>query len=63
MSESNFGNLNSDMNEHLAKGESFILRLPPDKMKIFVEKKYDILGESVKMLLSDPVKAKSVKSK
>ncbi|GAC1380045.1 MAG: hypothetical protein NVSMB45_02830 [Ginsengibacter sp.] len=63
MSESNFSNLNSDMNEHLARGESFILRLPPDKMKVFMERKYDILGESVKRLLSDPVKVKSIKSK
>ncbi len=63
ISESNFNSLNSDMNEHLSKGESFTLRLPADKMSIFKEKKYDILGESVRLLLNDPVKIKLTKDK
>lgn len=63
LSESDFNTLNSDMNEHLSKGESFTLRLPTDKMKLFQEKKYDILGESVKLLLNDPIMVKGLKGK
>ena len=63
-----FNHYNPDFDAVLSSAGSFDLRLPPDKMELFVTNKYAILNESVQILLSGtavpatrtsyPVKAK-----
>ena len=48
-----FNRLNPGLDMVLASGEPFDLRLPSDKMDLFVRKKYPILNECVQVLLSD----------
>lgn len=50
-----FNTLNPDMNNVLSTGEDFNLQLPGEKMKIFEEKKSEILNKSVEALLSGAV--------
>lgn len=53
-----FNRLNPDIDNVLAKGEMYPLRLPEDKMKLFQAKKMDILRESVETLLNTSAAAK-----
>lgn len=46
-----FNNLNPGFDETLKKGQSFMLRLPPDKMDLFKAKRQQILQESVQAFL------------
>jgi membrane-bound lytic murein transglycosylase D len=48
-----FNHFNPDFDAILAASGSFDLRLPPDKMDIFLANKYNILNESVQVLLGD----------
>ncbi|CAN5335709.1 hypothetical protein BH09BAC2_BH09BAC2_08080 [soil metagenome] len=48
-----FNKLNPGFDITLTSGNTYDLRLPADKMDIFVAKKYDILNECVQTLLSD----------
>ena len=57
MSEFDFNSLNPDLNDNLSKGDSTILRLPDEKMKLFLANKYVILNESVNQLLYPKTKA------
>lgn len=47
-----FDLLNPRMNELLLSGAEFRLQLPAEKMKVFEEKKYDILARSVEFMLN-----------
>lgn len=47
-----FNRLNPDIDNVLAKGEIYPLRIPADKAQIFQSKKMDILRESVETLLN-----------
>jgi membrane-bound lytic murein transglycosylase D len=68
-----FNYYNPDFDAVLSSAGSFDLRLPPDKMELFVTNKYAILNESVQILLSGaavpatrtsyPVKAKKKNTK
>jgi membrane-bound lytic murein transglycosylase D len=46
-----FNHYNPDFDAVLSTAGSFDLRLPPDKMELFVANKYVILNESVQILL------------
>ncbi len=46
-----FNHYNPDFDDVLSSAGSFDLRLPPDKMELFVANKYVILNESVQILL------------
>jgi len=46
-----FNHYNPDFDAVLSSAGSFDLRLPPDKMELFVANKYVILNESVQILL------------
>lgn len=48
-----FNRLNPGFDMVLASGEAYDLRLPSDKMDLFVANKYSILNECVQVLLSD----------
>lgn len=52
MGVASFNRYNPDFDKQVAVNGSFELRLPPDKMNIFIEKKYHILEESIKLLLA-----------
>ncbi|MEO6837749.1 MAG: transglycosylase SLT domain-containing protein, partial [Ginsengibacter sp.] len=51
MDMKDFERYNPDFDNTLATGATYILQLPKDKMKIFFNKKYEILNESVDQLL------------
>ena len=46
-----FNKMNPDFDKLIADNSKYELRLPSDKMDIFLAKKFDILNESVQMLL------------
>jgi membrane-bound lytic murein transglycosylase D len=46
-----FNKMNPDFDNLIADNGKYELRLPPDKMDIFLAKKYDIFYESVQLLL------------
>ncbi len=50
---SEFNHYNPGFDNMLATGESYELRLPNDKMDLFIANKYSILNECVQQLLSD----------
>lgn len=50
-----FNILNPDLNNVLSAGEEFKLQLPEDKMRLFLEKKYDILNQSVDAMLNGAI--------
>ncbi len=47
-----FNHFNPDFDGSLASSGVFELRLPPDKMQLFVANKYPILNESLQALLN-----------
>ena len=47
-----FNQLNPDIDNVLAKGDIYPLRIPSDKVQLFQSKKIDILKQSVELLLS-----------
>jgi membrane-bound lytic murein transglycosylase D len=47
-----FNQLNPDIDNALAKGDIYPLRIPSDKIQLFQSKKMDILRQSVELLLS-----------
>jgi len=47
-----FNKLNPDFDKQIASGNSFDLRLPNDKMNLFLAKKPEILNESLQVLLN-----------
>ena len=49
-----FNRLNPSFDAALANGDDYQLRLPADKMDLFVANKYPILNECVQLLLTDP---------
>jgi membrane-bound lytic murein transglycosylase D len=51
MDISQFNNLNPDFDAMLSSEGNFDLRLPPDKMQLFVANKYAILNECVQLML------------
>ncbi len=51
MDISEFNHYNPGFDNSLARGDSFNMRLPADKMQIFIENKYPILNECVEQLL------------
>lgn len=53
MELADFQKLNPDFDKAIASNGNYELRLPNDKMDLFLSKKFDILGESVQLLL-DP---------
>lgn len=53
MEMSDFNRYNPGFENTLATGETYKLRLPADKMKLFFDKKYEILNESVQQLLQN----------
>jgi peptidoglycan lytic transglycosylase D len=53
MDVSDFNRYNPGFNNMLAAGDTFNLRLPNDKMNIFVANKYPILNECVEKLLAE----------
>ena len=50
-----FNNLNPGLDMMMATGGSYELRLPPDKMNLFVNNKYQILNECVQLMLGGTV--------
>jgi membrane-bound lytic murein transglycosylase D len=48
-----FNRYNPDFDKRLAATGQYQLRLPPEKMKLFIANKYDILNECVQVLLGD----------
>jgi peptidoglycan lytic transglycosylase D len=48
-----FNQLNPDIDNVLAKGEIYPMRIPSDKVQLFQSKKTDILKQSVELLLSN----------
>jgi len=50
-----FNALNPDLNTVLSTGEDFKLQLPEDKMKIFENRKYEILNKSVEALINGAI--------
>ena len=52
MDVSNFNRYNPDFDKQIAESGSFDLRLPIDKMDMFISRKYRILEESMNLLLS-----------
>ena len=52
MDIASFNKLNPHFDKQIAAGNSYELRLPNDKMDIFLAKKPDILNESVQLLLN-----------
>jgi membrane-bound lytic murein transglycosylase D len=46
-----FNKMNPDFDKLIGDNGKYELRLPDDKMDIFLEKKFDILNESVQILL------------
>lgn len=56
MDLSKFMKLNPNFDKWIASGNIYKLKLPADKMKLFLEKKSEILNETVQMLLGSPVK-------
>ena len=48
-----FNNYNPGFDTKIAAGLSYEMRLPPDKMKIFEVKKYDILNECVQSIFNN----------
>jgi membrane-bound lytic murein transglycosylase D len=55
-----FNRLNPGFDLTLSTGEPFSLRLPSDKMDLFVRNRYPILNECVQVLLSDVSPTKTV---
>ena len=53
MEMTEFNRYNPNFNSTLSTGASYNLQLPAEKMKLFFEKKYNILNESVTQLLND----------
>lgn len=51
MDISRFNNLNPDFDAMMSANGNFELRLPPDKMELFVTNKYQILNECVQLML------------
>ena len=47
-----FNQLNPDVDQVLAKGDIYPLRIPSDKVQLFQSKKIDILKQSVELMLS-----------
>jgi len=47
-----FNHYNPNFDDMMASNGSFSLRLPPDKMQLFVVNKYQILNESVQVMLN-----------
>ena len=56
MNQTLFNSLNPTLAEDLIKGDSAILRLPKEKMQMFLDQKFTILDASVKALLFPSVK-------
>lgn len=52
MDMEDFNRYNPQMENALSSGEGYTLRLPEEKMKVFTEKKYDIINQSVSEMLS-----------
>ena len=52
MDISMFNQLNPDMDNTLAKGDVYPMRIPSDKLQLFQAKKIEILKQSVELLLS-----------
>ena len=48
-----FNRYNPDFDSRLAATGQYEMRLPPDKMQLFVTNKYSILNECVQVLLGD----------
>lgn len=48
-----FNRYNPDFDSKLSSNGQYDLRLPPDKMQLFIEQKYQILNECVQLLLDD----------
>jgi membrane-bound lytic murein transglycosylase D len=46
-----FNKMNPDFDKLIAESGKYELRLPADKMDIFLAKKFDILNESVQILI------------
>lgn len=59
MNITDFQKLNPDFDRTIASNGKYELRLPQDKMDIFLEKKFDILGESVQLLLNPDAVSKT----
>lgn len=53
MTTDDFNRLNPNLDKVLSSGDSFDLRLPTEKMALFVANKYAILGECVQSILKD----------
>ncbi len=49
-----FNQLNPDIDNVLAKGDIYPLRIPADKVQLFQSKKIDMLKQSVELLLNSP---------
>jgi membrane-bound lytic murein transglycosylase D len=47
-----FNKMNPDFDKLIASGSNYELRLPGEKMEIFLSKKPDILNESMQLLLN-----------
>jgi len=52
MDINNFNRYNPDFDKQIGMNGTFDLRLPPDKMDLFNAKKYDILDQSMRLLLA-----------
>jgi hypothetical protein len=53
MNIDSFNRYNPDFDNRLSANGQFDLRLPPDKMQLFLVNKYQILNECVQLLLDD----------
>ena len=53
MDIADFNQLNPSMDEKLASGEIYPLRLPAEKIELFQAKKLELLKESVDLLLNN----------
>jgi membrane-bound lytic murein transglycosylase D len=47
-----FNKMNPDFDRMIASGSNYELRLPNEKMEIFLSKKPEILNESIQLLLN-----------
>ena len=47
-----FNKMNPDFDKLVASGSNYELRLPVDKMDVFISKKPSILNESIQLLLT-----------
>jgi membrane-bound lytic murein transglycosylase D len=52
MDLANFNRYNPDFDRQVGINGAYALRLPPDKMDIFIARKYQILDESLRLLLA-----------